>query len=89
MNSDHLPPIPCPLCDGCDHDLRGDLLDLVENIGSNLKNAAEKLIDAIEADGPAGEMFTEAMRAFGNVRAQVGEIVATVPDIAQIKAANA
>lgn len=88
MNNDDLPPIPCPVCDGCDHDLRSGILELTENIGANLKDAAEKLIDAMETSGPASAEFMAAQSRFIGVREQVTAVILLIPDVAMIKAAN-
>ena len=87
MNSD-LPPIPCPVCKNCDHDLRSGILELAENIGANLREAAEKLMDAMAAEGAAPELFIRAQQLFLGVSYQVSEVVTLIPDIAAIKAAS-
>lgn len=84
MNTD-LPPIPCPVCESCEHDLRGGLLELIENIVQNLKDAGETLLDAIEAEGAAPEKFLTATHDFMSVRRQVAAVIDVVPDIAEIK----
>jgi hypothetical protein len=88
MNND-LPPIPCPVCDGCDHDLRSGVLELAENISANVRSASEALIDAMETSGPASLEFIEAQSAFLGVKAQITAVLEIIPDIAMIKAANA
>lgn len=87
MNTD-LPRIPCPVCESCDHDMRGGLLELLQNIGENLKSSGETLLDAIEEPGAASEKFIEAARDFIAVRRQVQAIIDVVPDIAYIKEVN-
>lgn len=89
MSDNALPPIPCPVCNDCDHDLRGGVLELSENIVDNVKHAFQTLLDAMEADGEGNEEFGKAIVEFASVRRQLAVVLETVPEIAQIKAAHA
>lgn len=84
-NDDSLPPIPCPVCDGCDHDLRSGILELTENIGENLKTAAQVLLDGMEAANSGSVEFQTALLAFVGVRKQIDAVLETIPEIAYIK----
>lgn len=83
-----LDPFSCPVCKNCDHDLRSGILDLTTNIMENFKAAAGKLIDGMEADTDGAAEFSEALFELASVRAQVTALIATIPDIAILKAAN-
>lgn len=89
MPNDSLPPFPCPVCDNCDHDLRAGVLELITNIKSNIDAAAEELLDAMEADGDGAAEFFIALQSFASVRAQIGAVLDTIPDIAVIKSVHA
>jgi hypothetical protein len=78
---------PCPLCDGCNHDIRSGLLELTTNIMENLKKSSEKLFDAIECEGPGAIEFWDAMVKFSEVRHQVSVVMDVIPDLATIKSA--
>lgn len=88
MTDQSLPPIPCPLCDSCDHDLRANVLDLIENLGQNIKSAGEQLLDAMEAQDAGIEEFAEAMVQFHSLGHQMAAVIEAIPDIARIKAAH-
>lgn len=85
VNND-LPTIPCPVCESCDHDLRGGILELVENIGQNLKDAAEELLTACEARGTGAPEFIHALASFGSVRHQITMTMEVIPELADVKA---
>jgi hypothetical protein len=87
VDNDELPRIPCPVCQNCDHDLRGDVLNLSENIADNLKQAFESLLDGMEADGPGEDEFADAIQQFSSLRRQITEVIAVISDVAHIKAA--
>lgn len=80
--------MPCPVCDGCDHDMRGGLLEFLNNIQANLKIAGESLLDAMEADDNGAVQFIEAIKDVATVRRQVDVLLEVVPEIATIKAAH-
>ena len=85
-----LPPDPfaCPVCDSCDHDLREDLLELIADIGANLKAATEIVLDGMESDTDGVGNFNQALHGLVGVRNQVTALIEIVPEIAVIKAAN-
>lgn len=89
MDNDALPTMPCPVCDGCDHDMRGGLLDFLTNIQDNLKQAGETLLDAMEAEGDGATRFIEALKDVAIVRRQIDVLLELTPEIATIKAAHA
>lgn len=82
-------PIPCPVCNDCDHDLRSGVLELMTNIMDNFKASSEKLLDGIEADGTGAPEFIEALSEFAVVKHQITAVMETIPELAILKAAHA
>lgn len=83
------PRFPCPVCTDCDHDIRSTILDLGANIMENLKAANEALLDAVEAEGEGSPEFINAINEFMTVRQQVDAVLEVLPQLQDVKAANA
>lgn len=81
-------PFPCPVCNDCDHDLRGGILEFINNVRENLTEAGEALLDACEATTDIQTKFGEAMTEVASVRQQLSVLLDTIPDIALIKAVH-
>lgn len=81
--------MPCPVCQNCDHDLRGGVLELSENVVANLKKAFQTFLDGMEAEGDGALQFSEALTDFATVRRQISMVMDTIPDVALIKRASA
>jgi hypothetical protein len=82
-------PFTCPVCDSCDHDIRGAVLEFLANVQDNLKLAGEDLLDAIEAEGDGAEHFGHAVSAVAAVKSQLSSLIEFAADIALVKAVNA
>lgn len=90
MSDNTLPPDPftCPVCNDCDHDVRGGVLEFISNVQDNLKLAGETLLDALEAEGAGSDQFMEASIQFATVREQLAAMLVFIPEIALVKAAS-
>lgn len=81
-------PFTCPVCDSCDHDIRGAVLEFLANVQENLKHAGEVLLDAIEADGDGAEEFGHAVTDVAAVKLQLSALIEFAADVALVKAVN-
>lgn len=85
---DILPPMPCPLCHDCGHDIRGVVLELSENVTSNARTAFHALLDGIESETAGAEEFGRALTDLEFLRHQIDLVMEAVPMIAAVKATH-
>lgn len=80
-----LDPFTCPVCDSCEHDLRGSLLEFMANVQANLGDAGELIIDAIEANGAGVREFAVAVDQVNMVTEQLLALLEFTRETATLK----
>lgn len=78
-------PFTCPVCHDCAHDQRTVVLEATAAIVENIKQAAGHLIDAMEADGPAVEMFEDSMVDYAYLQTSLEGMLTYVAEMATLK----